>query len=213
MLRRHEEARAGRRRESCHQCLITTQMSGTCARVIDALTAPQERLMKALRSRLQRGEPGPTYREMCSEMGWKSTGTVRDHLKVLARKGLVELANGRARLTRLKGEYRPTSVPVVGSVTAGIPISVEQVSDSLLSVPTEWVGCPVDFAVEVSGESMQGADILDGDLVLVRRQSTADDGEVVVATVDGETTLKTLRKRGKSVSLVAENPKYKAINV
>ena len=73
--------------------------------------------MKALRLRLQRGEPGPTYRELCSELGWKSTGTVRDHLKVLARKGLVELANGRARLTRLKGEYGPTSVPVVGSVT------------------------------------------------------------------------------------------------
>ena len=60
---------------------------------------------------------------------------------------------------------------------------------------------------------MEGADIIDGDLVLVRRQSTADDGEVVVATVDGETTLKTLRKRGGHVSLVAENPKYRAIKI
>jgi len=169
--------------------------------------------MRALRLRLQRGEPGPTYRELCSELGWKSTGTVRDHLKVLARKGLVALANGRARLTRLKGEYRPTSVPVVGSVTAGVPISVEEVSGSLVAVPTDWVGSRVDFAVEVSGESMRGADILDGDLVLVRKQSTADDGEVVVATLDGETTLKTLRRRGRDVSLVPENANYKAIKV
>lgn len=170
--------------------------------------------MRALKFRLQRGEPGPTYRELCSELGWKSTGTVRDHLKVLARKGLVELARGRARLTRLKGaEYRPTTVPVVGSVTAGVPVSAEEVSDSLISVPTDWVGSRVDFAVEVSGDSMQGADIINGDLVLVRKQSTADDGNVVVVTLDGETTLKTLRKRGNQVSLVAENPRYRAIDV
>jgi repressor LexA len=147
-------------------------------------------------------------------LGWKSTGTVRDHLKVLARKGLVELAKGRARLTRLRGvEYRLTSVPIVGKVAAGFPVSAEEVSGDMVCVPADWLGSRIDFAVEVSGESMQGADITDGDLVLVRRQSTADDGDVVVATLDGETTLKTLQRRGGHVSLVAENPKYKVIDV
>lgn len=170
--------------------------------------------MRGLRLRLQRGEPGPTYRDLCSELGYKSTGTVRDHLKVLARKGFVELAKGRARLTRLKGaEYRPPSVPVVGRVAAGVPVSTEEVSDSLISVPTDWVGSRVDFALEVSGESMQGADIINGDLVLVRKQPTADDGQVVVVTLDGETTLKTLRKKGGQVSLMAENPRYRAIGI
>jgi repressor LexA len=182
--------------------------------MVDGLTTSQERVIRALSLRLQRGEPSPTYREMCFELGWRSTGTVRDHLKVLARKGFVELANGRARLTRLKGvEYKTTAVPIVGKVAAGVPISAEELPGEMVSVPTAWVGSRVDFAVEVTGDSMEGADISDGDLVLVRKQQTANDGEVVVVTLEGETTIKSLRKKGDLVSLVPENERYKAIDI
>jgi repressor LexA len=180
----------------------------------DVLTASQERLIRALSLRAQRGEPSPTYREICFELGWRSTGTVRDHLKVLARKGFVELANGRARLTRLKGaEYQGKAVPLVGKVAAGVPVSAEEVRGEMISVPSDWVGARVDFAVEVTGDSMEEADIVDGDLVLVRKQRTADDGKVVVVTLDGETTVKTLRKKGDRVSLVPENVRYKPIEI
>src|SRR6266851_5889446 len=178
------------------------------------LTRSQERVLTALRQRLRTGAPPPTYRELCSELGWRSTGTIRDHLKALARKGLVLLAKGRARLTQLREEtYGLTAVPILGRVTAGVPATAEEHLEGMVAVPAKWVGSEIDFAVQVVGDSMEGIDINDGDIVLVRKQSTAHEGDVVVATLDGETTLKRLRKRGNRTMLVAENPRYKVIEV
>jgi repressor LexA len=178
------------------------------------LTAIQVRVLQALRRRAEHNEPPPTYRELCFEFHWASTGTVRDHLKALSRKGHVELGGGRARLTRLTEETRSvTTVPIVGHIAAGVPVTAEENLQGRIGVPSEWVRAGVHFAVRVVGESMVGAGISEGDVVLVRKQETGEEGEVVVATLDGETTLKRLRKGGGRVRLVAENPRFKTVDV
>jgi repressor LexA len=180
----------------------------------DRPTAVQARVLESIQQRLDQGAPTPTYRELCKEFGWSSTGTVRDHLKALARKGYVELSGPRHRQIRLRGEAPiSAAIPVVGRVIAGVPVLAEENIEGRIPVPAAWTGRGLHFALRVSGDSMNGAGILEGDYVVVRQQPTAQDGEVVVATVDGETTLKRLRHRGKRVALVAENSRYRPIYV
>ena len=160
------------------------------------------------------GEPSPTYRELCSEFGWTSTATVRDHLRALSRKGYIELPQRRARAIRLKPQRpRATKVPVIGQIAAGTPVQTEQYSEGTIAAPPEWVRHGVHFAVRVSGDSMKDAGILHGDHVVARAQSHASHGDIVVATIDGETTLKRLKKRGAGWWLVPENERYPPISI
>lgn len=179
------------------------------------LTPPQAKVLAAIRRRLDQGEPAPTYRDLCAEFGWASTGTARDHLRALERKGHVELPGDRRhRQIRLKdAPPRGVSVPLVGRVAAGLPVLAEQNLEGRIAVPSEWLDRGSHFALRVSGESMVGAGILDGDHVIVRQEAAAEDGDIVAATVEGETTLKRLRRRGSRYALVAENPRYPAIDI
>jgi repressor LexA len=180
---------------------------------VDKLTPTQAQVLIAVRRRVDCGEPAPTYRDLCAEFGWASTGTVRDHLRALARKGYLTLAGGRRQL-RLCEEHVPvTRVPLVGRVVAGAPVASEEHVERSVPVPSEWTRRGTHFALRVAGDSMRGAGILDGDEVIVRQQSTAEDGDIVVATIDGETTLKRLRIHGRRASLVAENPRFKPIEI
>jgi repressor LexA len=180
-----------------------------------ALTPIQAEVLETIQRRLDRGEPVPTYRDLCAEFGWRSTGTARDHLRALERKGRLELSGGRAhRQIRLPEESPAVvRVPLVGRVVAGLPITADENVEARIPVPAEWTGRTAHFALHVDGDSMKDAGILDGDCVVVRRQTTAEDGDIVVATLDGETTLKRLRRRGRRVTLVAENPSYRPIEV
>jgi len=176
------------------------------------LSPGQARVLDALRRRAEDGAPPPTYRELCDQFGWKSTGTARDHLQALAKKGYVELADGRARQTRLIEDCRPvTQVPILGRVVAGIPDEAVEDAAGMVPVPRAWTSAGRHFALTVDGDSMVGAGILDGDLVVVRATPTARDGDVVVATIEGETTVKRLSTAGSHAMLVAENPAYRAI--
>ena len=179
------------------------------------LTSMQAEVLAAIRNRLERGEPAPTYRELCAEFGWASTGTARDHLQALERKGHVELPGGGGhRQIRLRSHARhATQVPVIGRVVAGVPVLAEQNIERRIAVPAEWLDRSPHFALRVAGDSMSGAGILEGDCVIVRQQETAEDGEIVVATLEGESTLKRLRRRGKRYALVAENPRYAPIEI
>ena len=180
-----------------------------------ALTEIQARLVEALRRHAQQGIGLPTYRELCAEFGWASTGTVRDHLRALVRKGYLEQAGHRAhRQLRLRERPVPMArVPVLGRVAAGTPIFSEENFDGTVAVPLDWIGRGGHFVLRVAGDSMIGAGILDGDEVVVRHQQTAREGEIVVATLDGETTLKRLRRRRGHTFLVAANPRFRPIPV
>ena len=173
------------------------------------LTPIQSKVLDLLRRRADCGEPPPTYRDLCREFGWSSTGTARDHLRALARKGFIDLAGGRARLTRLNAFAPAVRVPLLGHVAVGIRSPAEE----YLPVPAHWVRGASAFALRAHGDSMIGAGILDGDVVVVSKQSAAEDGDIVAATVDGVTTLKRLRWWNGRHFLAAENPAFPDIEL
>lgn len=180
----------------------------------ELLSSVQADVLSAIRRRVDGGEPVPSYRELRDEFGWRSTATVRDHLRALSRKGYLELSGGRHRQIRLVREGVTVSrVPLLGSVVAGSPQAAEQHIDGYLPVPGDWTSNGDHFAVRVRGSSMVGAGILDGDYVIARHQLVAADGDVVVARIEGETTLKRFKRTAGGVTLVAENPRHRSIPV
>lgn len=181
---------------------------------VEQLSPIQAEVLSALRRRVDEGEPLPSYRELCDEFGWSSTGTVRDHLRALKRKGHLELSGPGHRRIRLRGEKLAVSgVPLVGRVRAGSPVVAEENIERRIPVPADWTGSGVYFALRVEGDSMTGAGIREGDLVIVRQQSVAEDGQIVVATLDGQTTVKRIERRGGRVILRPENRRHRPIPV
>jgi repressor LexA len=180
----------------------------------EQLTKPQRLVLEAFRRRAHNGMPAPTYRELCAEFGWRSTGTARDHIRALARKGLLDRAAGKARATHLRGcGGEVLHLPLAGSVAAGHPVVTEEDVRAEMPIPAFMLPHGSGFLLRVRGDSMEGAGILDGDFVVVRKTKRASEGDVVVVTLDGETTLTRLvRSRGSWV-LAPENPKYLPIEV
>ena len=142
----------------------------------------------------------PSVREICAAVGLQSTATVHYHLNALRQDGLIEMDGMKKRTITLADSHRADRIPVVGVVTAGLPI---------LAVENIEAGC---FALRVRGDSMIGAGILDGDRVVVRAQPTADNGEIVVALLGDSATVKRFRKDGKQIWLLPENPAYDPID-
>jgi repressor LexA len=174
----------------------------------------RERVFAFMRARLGEGEP-PTVREVQEAMGFSAVETARGHLEALVAEGRLEKAAGRSRSYRLPGlEGRgapPLLVPLLGRVQAGaLTLAVEEV-EGWLPVQASR-GRPEElFALRVRGESMRGAGILPDDLVVVRRQPTATSGEIVVALVGEEATVKRLRLVGGRVELWPENPAFEPL--
>jgi len=178
------------------------------------LTSTQQKVLQYVRQRIESGEPAPTYRELCFEFGWRSTGTARDHLKALVRKGYLELSGGRARAVCLKERGREVSqIPLVGRVVAGTPVYSEESLDAFIPLPADWIHGRSCFAVRVYGDSMQDAGILDGDYAIAAAGQPPMDDDIVIATLNGETTLKRLQKRESRWFLVAANKNYSPIQI
>jgi repressor LexA len=194
--------------------LTATQKSGILLSV-NRLTTLQRQVLDVFRQRASAGAPPPTYRELCKEFGWRSTGTARDHLKALVRKGALDAAGGRARGAHLhRGPIVGTVLlPLVGRVVAGEPVISEECVEAEILVPTFLVPSGDAFLLRVSGDSMEGAGILEGDIVVIRRTEEPSAGDIVVATVSGETTLKRLERWRRAWVLAAENPRYGPIPI
>ena len=156
------------------------------------------------------GENGyaPSVREICTAVGLQSTATVHYHLRALRDAGLIEMDDMKKRAISLPESRRADRIPVVGVVTAGVPIlAVENIEGYL-----PWDGERGCYALRVRGDSMINAGILDGDKVVVRPQQTADNGEIVVALLDDSATVKRFHKDGSTVWLMPENPAYDPID-
>lgn len=179
------------------------------------LTEIQRRILNVFRSRADASLAPPTYRELCREFGWSSTGTARDHLRALIRKGALEPGAGRARGAHLH-RARSTgtiTMPVVGRIVAGRPVDSQELVDEEIAVPSFLAPMRQGFLLRVSGDSMEGAGIFEGDLVIVRKSNDPRPGEIVAVTLSGETTLKRLQRRGEGWILVPENPRYSVIPI
>ncbi len=151
------------------------------------------------------GENGyaPSVREIGAAVGLRSTASVSYHLTQLQEKGLLSGDAGKKRSIRALGA-RPGQIPIVGTVTAGLPILATENREGFLP----WEGEPDCFALRVRGDSMIGAGILSGDKVVVRPQQTAEDGQIIVALLGEEATVKRFRRKGGRVWLQPENPAY-----
>jgi repressor LexA len=181
---------------------------------MDEITARQRRIIEFIRKTVrERGYP-PTVREIGEAVGLASSSSVHAQLANLERRGLVKRDPTKPRAMELRGPGASrrggVDVPLVGRVSAGTPVLADQNIEEYLTVPTGFAGVEDHFALRVSGDSMVGAGILDGDLVIVRRQQAADEGDIVAVLVPGqaedEATVKRLHKKDGRVILVPENP-------
>ena len=150
----------------------------------------------------------PSIREIGEAVGLRSTASVSYHLRQLQEKGLLMSPGSKGRKRAISTGVRPGQIPVVGLVTAGIPILAVENQEG--TIPRE--GDPGCFALRVRGESMIGAGILSGDLVVVRPQQTALDGQIVVARIGDEATVKRLSRRNGQIWLLPENPDFEPID-
>jgi repressor LexA len=181
---------------------------------MDELTSRQQRILEHIRRTVQeRGYP-PTVREIGEAVGLTSSSSVHAQLANLQRKGLLRKDAARPRAIEVAGT-RPrgagsVSIPVVGRIAAGAPVLAEDHVEEYIAVPDTFAAEDQHFALRVVGDSMVGAGILDSDVVVVRRQDVAEDGAIVAAQLPGpgedEATVKRLRRRGRRITLLPENP-------
>ena len=150
----------------------------------------------------------PSVREIGAAVGLRSTASVSYQLQQLQQKGLLLAPGGKGRKRAIVTAQRPGQIPVVGVVTAGLPILAVENQEGTM----HWEGDPSCFALRVRGDSMKDAGILSGDLVVVRPQQAADDGQIVVARIGDEATVKRLRRRNGQVWLMPENDAYEPID-
>jgi repressor LexA len=153
----------------------------------------------------------PTVAEIQRHFRFKSPATVTEHLDALERRGAIRRTPGRARNIRVVGEAEARTIPVFGAIPAGFAEMAEVQADRTLAFDAAALRLPRTarvFGLEVRGDSMTGAGILDGDLVLLEHGPAPQDGDIVAALIDGETTLKRFRMRNGRPVLQAENPAY-----
>ena len=150
----------------------------------------------------------PSVREIGAAVGLSSTASVSYHLQQLQAKGLLQAPGQKGRKRAVVTAQRPGHIPVVGVVTAGMPILALENQEGTIC----WEGDPKCFALRVRGDSMINAGILNGDMVVVRPQQSADDGQIVVARIGDEATVKRLSRRDGQVWLMPENDAYSPID-
>ena len=176
------------------------------------LTGMQQKIYEYIATCIREQGYPPSVREIGEAVGLKSPSTVHFHLKHLEEAGIIEKGAGKGRAITLREPVVPENqVPIVGNVVAGSPILAEECIEDYLTFDTGGHGDEY-FALRVRGESMLNAGILPGDLVVVRRQQTARNGEIVVAMIEDEATVKTYSRQNGHVWLLPENDAYSPID-
>ena len=174
------------------------------------ILSPKRRaILEYIESFAQENGYAPSVREIGDAVGLRSPSTVHAHLRILEENGYLQKSKGKTRTLSLPGQPGYRNVPVIGTVRAGQPILA--VEDAVGYVPFEGSGEGL-FALNVRGDSMKDAAILEDDVVIVRPQPTADNGQIVVALIDDEATVKRLRLEKGHVWLMPENPAYQPID-
>ncbi|MFG2017971.1 transcriptional repressor LexA [Actinomadura geliboluensis] len=187
-----------------------------------ALPPRQQRMLAMIRDWAVKYGYAPSTRQIGDAVGLRSTSSVSRHLASLEDKGFLRRGNAVSRpidvrvflQERPPGESSdgPVTVPVVGHIAAGTPISAEEHVDGTLMLPREITGRGTVFGLRVRGDSMIDAAICDGDIVVVRQQQEAHSGQIVAAMIDGEATVKVYRRRNGHVLLEPRNPAYEVID-
>lgn len=187
---------------------------------VGALTARQQQILDWIRAYLETAGMPPTRAEIAKGLGFSTASSAEDHLQALARKGAIELLPGASRGLRLKerpGVHRQGTLPLVGRVAAGSPLLATEHIEGRYQVDPGLFSPRADYLLRVRGASMRDAGILEGDLLAVHRIAEARSGQIVVARIGGrggdEVTVKRLKRRGREILLIAENPEFAPIVV
>ncbi|MFL9890238.1 transcriptional repressor LexA [Paraburkholderia sp. RL17-383-BIF-A] len=191
------------------------------------LTARQQQVFDLIRRAIERTGFPPTRAEIAAELGFSSANSAEEHLRALARKGVIELAAGASRGIRLlagpedsphqftlpHASIMQLSLPLIGRVAAGSPIlAQEHISQHYACDPALFSSKP-DYLLKVRGLSMRDAGIFDGDLLAVQKRTEAKDGQIIIARLGDDVTVKRLKRRPNGLELIAENPDYENIFV
>lgn len=196
------------------------------------LTARQEQILNLIKEAIDNTGFPPTRAEIAQELGFRSANAAEEHLQALARKGAIEISPGTSRGIRLVGAAADTartpaglaqlaammppnlmSLPLVGRVAAGSPILAQEHVEATYSVDPAMFSSKPDFLLKVRGWSMRDAGICDGDYLAVKKVDSAKNGQIVVARIGEEVTVKRYRKTGSTIELLPENPDFSVITV
>lgn len=196
------------------------------------LTARQEQILNLIKEAIDNTGFPPTRAEIAQELGFRSANAAEEHLQALARKGAIEISPGTSRGIRLVGAAADTartpaglaqlaammppnlmSLPLVGRVAAGSPILAQEHVEATYSVDPAMFSSKPDFLLKVRGWSMRDAGICDGDYLAVKKVDSAKNGQIVVARIGEEVTVKRYRKTGATIELLPENPDFSVITV
>ncbi|PWW44657.1 transcriptional repressor LexA [Melaminivora alkalimesophila] len=196
------------------------------------LTARQQQILDLIQSAITRTGAPPTRAEIANELGFRSANAAEEHLQALARKGVIELVSGTSRGIRLRSDavrsinaargthfHLPIAglshltLPLIGRVAAGSPILAQEHVDQTYTLEGSLFSHRPDYLLKVRGMSMRDAGIMDGDLLAVQATREARSGQIVVARLGDEVTVKRLRRTGNAIELLPENPDYPVIRV
>lgn len=200
------------------------------------LTTRQQQILDLVQSAIERTGAPPTRAEIAAELGFRSPNAAEEHLQALARKGVIELVGGTSRGIRLKSDtlrqlnearlsqfgkqyslplpsLAQLTLPLVGRVAAGSPILAQEHIDQTFVVESSLFPRKPDYLLKVRGMSMRDAGIMDGDLLAVQRTKDARNGQIVVARLGDDVTVKRLRRTRTSIELLPENPDFEPIVV
>jgi repressor LexA len=197
------------------------------------LTARQQQILELIQSSIANTGSPPTRAEIATELGFKSANAAEEHLQALARKGAIELVSGTSRGIRLKSHNRAQSaagfteqltekmsqfqqsllLPLIGRVAAGSPILAQEHIDQSYLIQSSLFDRKADYLLRVRGMSMRDAGIMDGDLLAVQSTREAKNGQIVVARLGDDVTVKRFERKSDRIELHAENPDFKTIIV
>ena len=181
------------------------------------LTPRQEQVLELIKTGISVTGMPPTRAEIAKELGFKSANAAEEHLKALAKKGVIDILPGTSRGIRLNvpldDQLEEEGLPLIGRVAAGEPILATEHVECHYKVDADLFRPSADFLLRVNGMSMKDIGILDGDLLAVHRTTDVHNGQVIVARVDDDVTVKRLEKRGREVLLHAENEEFSPIKV
>jgi repressor LexA len=196
------------------------------------LTTRQQQILDLIQSAIARTGAPPTRAEIATELGFKSANAAEEHLQALARKGVIELVSGTSRGIRLKTDtlrsihesrfkqfsmslpgFGQLSLPLIGRVAAGSPILAQEHVDQSYFVESSLFQHRPDYLLKVRGMSMRDAGIMDGDLLAVQATKDAKNGQIIVARLGDEVTVKRFRRNRHLIELHPENPDYQTIIV
>jgi len=187
---------------------------------MDELTDRQSEILKLIRELMEVSGYPPTRAEIAERMGFKSVNAAEQHLRALEKKGAIDIAEGASRGIRLRdakpagrGGARLMELPVVGRVAAGSPMLAEEHLQGSYQIDPNLFTPRADYLLKVRGLSMRDAGILEGDLLAVHKTQDVRTGQIVVARLADEVTVKRLRRRGQAVQLLPENPDFEPIEV